>query len=110
MTELAETNMASDGLVLQIVLKHPDARMPLRQPGSVGYDIASCAPVTIPGLNWAVISTGVQMVIPTGHVGTVCSRSGLAANHGVTANTGIIDPNYRGEIKVNEVAYVFDTD
>ena len=110
MAELAEMNMASDGAVLEIALKHPDARMPLRQPGSVDYDIASCAPVTIPGLNWAVINTGVQLVIPRGHVGTICSRSGLAANHGITAQAGIIDPNYRGEVKVNQVSYVCVTD
>ena len=100
----------SNGAVLEIVLKHPDARMPLGQPGSVGYDIASCGPVTISGLNWAVVNTGVQLVIPEGHVGTICSRSGLAATHGITVQAGIIDPNYRGEVKVNKVAYVCVTD
>ena len=99
-----------NGAVLEIALKHPNARMPLRQPGSVGYDITSCGPVTISGLNWAVINTGVQLVIPKGHVGTICFRSGLAGNHGTTAQAGIIDPNYQGEVKVNKVAYVCVTD
>jgi dUTP pyrophosphatase len=48
-----------------------------------------------------VIGTGVAVAIPEGHVGMVCSRSGLAAQGVIVANApGIIDPGYRGELKV----------
>ena len=92
----------ADNLVLKVAMQHPNARPLLRQPGSAGYDISSCVSVTVPPRGWSVIPTGIQMIIPTEHVGTICSRSGLAANHGVTTQAGIIDPNYRGEIKVNK--------
>ena len=49
-----------------------------------------------------VIPTGVAIALPSGVAGLVTPRSGLAAAHGITlVNTpGLIDPNYRGEIKV----------
>ena len=40
--------------------------------------------------------------MPEGVAGLVVPRSGLAAGHGVTTLNapGLIDPNYRGEVKV----------
>jgi len=48
------------------------------------------------------VSTGICVAIPSGHGGFVLPRSGLASKHGVTcANApGLIDPGYRGEVKV----------
>jgi len=75
---------------------------------SAGYDLYSCEDVHIPGIetlagdNWVLVNTGVAVEIPTGCVGLVCPRSGLALNRGVTVLNapGIIDSDYRGEIKV----------
>ena len=46
--------------------------------------------------------TGIAIAIPEGYAGFVQPRSGLALRHGVTClNTpGLIDPLYRGELKV----------
>jgi dUTP pyrophosphatase len=42
------------------------------------------------------------MELPPGYVGLVCSRSGLAAKNGVFVLNapGVIDEDYRGELKV----------
>ncbi len=50
----------------------------------------------------ALVPTGVAIAIPAGCAGLVMPRSGLAFKHGVTClNTpGLIDPQYRGELKV----------
>jgi dUTP pyrophosphatase len=50
----------------------------------------------------ALVATGLAVAIPEGHGGFVLPRSGLASRHGVTcANApGLIDPGYRGELKV----------
>lgn len=52
-----------------------------------------------------LVKTGVLMAIPSGYVGLICPRSGLANEHGITvANApGIIDAGYTGEICVNLV-------
>jgi dUTP pyrophosphatase len=48
------------------------------------------------------VGTGIAIELPPGHVGLVCSRSGLAAKEGlfVVNAPGIIDEDYRGELKV----------
>jgi dUTP pyrophosphatase len=52
--------------------------------------------------NRIIVATGLAIEIPRGFVGFICPRSGLAAKHGVSiANSpGVIDSDYRGEIKV----------
>ena len=44
---------------------------------------------------------GIAVAIPVGYAGFVLPRSGLAARHGVSLVNapGLIDSNYRGEIK-----------
>ena len=94
---------SSDELPLEVVLKHPGAKCLIRQPGSVGYDVSSCVPITVPGRGWIAVPTGVHLAIPKDHVGTITSRSGLAFHFGIYIQAGIIDPDFRGEIKVNKV-------
>ena len=52
------------------------------------------------------------MAIPAGHGGFVLPRSGLALEHGVTVlyAPGLIDPQYRGELKILLVNTDPDTD
>ena len=59
-------------------------------------------PVTIEPGQRRLIPTGIALAIPTGYVGLIHPRSGLAARHGVTVlNTpGTVDSSYRGELKV----------
>jgi dUTP pyrophosphatase len=41
-----------------------------------------------------------KLQIPTGHVGLVWPRSGLAVRHGIDTLAGVIDSDYRGEVRV----------
>ena len=57
------------------------------------------------------IGTGISMEIPEGYVGLVFARSGLACKNGLRLcnSVGVIDADYRGEIKVvlhNDSEYV----
>lgn len=57
------------------------------------------------------IGTGISMEIPEGYVGLVFARSGLACKDGLRLcnSVGVIDADYRGEIKVvlhNDSEYV----
>lgn len=71
--------------------------------GSAGADLYNAAEeLTIaPGASVSV-GTGIAMQIPAGYVGLVYARSGLACKYGLApANkVGVIDSDYRGEIKV----------
>ena len=77
------------------------AIMPTRgTDGSAGYDLYAIEDVTINCFNFTLVSTGVSMAIPAGHYGRIAPRSGLAVKHGVMVGAGVIDSDYRGEIKV----------
>lgn len=70
--------------------------------GSAGFDIRAKQSYQINPGQRVLVDTGVYLAIPPGHVGMVCPRSGLALKYGVTvANApGIVDSDYRGELKV----------
>lgn len=48
----------------------------------------------------AVFTTGVHVAIPEGYVGLVRPRSGFAFKGGIDTMAGVIDSDYRGEIKI----------
>ena len=73
---------------------------------SAGIDLRACidAPsLTIPAGGRAMVGAGLAIDIQEpGFAGFVFSRSGLGAKDGLTVaqGVGVIDPDYRGEIKV----------
>lgn len=70
--------------------------------GDAAMDLRAAIGAYFPPGSQYVIPTGVKVAIPPGYAGLVLPRSGLALNHGITVLNapGLIDPNYRGEIKV----------
>ena len=91
---------------MHISIKRLDPELPLpvqQHPDDAGYDLHAREDVVLdPGGGRALVPTGVAVAIPSGYAGLVMPRSGLALQHGVTClNTpGLIDPLYRGELKV----------
>tara|TARA_R110000824_G_C15078004_1_gene664077 strand:+ start:240 stop:668 length:429 start_codon:yes stop_codon:yes gene_type:complete len=81
---------------------HPSAVIPTKgTDAAAAYDLVSIERVFIPCGETVVVSTGLAMEIPIGWRGDIYSRSGLASNGVVVANSpGKIDSDYRGEIKV----------
>src|SRR5665213_4177571 len=61
-------------------------------------EAVTLAPVGQPGSTQAV-RTGLAMELPSTHGALVEDRSGLAMR-GVTTLAGVIDPGYRGELKI----------
>ena len=82
---------------------HPHAELPTRaHPTDAGLDLAASETTHIaPGVV-TLVPTGVAVAIPEGHVGILAARSSLATKKAMTlANgVGVIDSDYRGEIKV----------
>ena len=90
-------------LSIPVKLLSEDASMPqAMRMGDAGLDLRSVEQVTLRPFERALISTGIALAIPEGYAGFVLPRSGLAAKHGFTLVNapGLIDSNYRGEIKV----------
>lgn len=82
----------------------PDLALPRQQHSDdAGYDLFARETMVLPaGGGRALVPTGLAVAIPSGYAGFVLPRSGLAFRSGVTClNTpGLIDPLYRGELKV----------
>lgn len=88
---------------LEFVRLDPAVALPARaREGDAGLDLSSNTDATIGPGERAVLPTGLAVAIPPGHAGLVLPRSGLASREGLTlANApGLIDPGYRGEIKI----------
>jgi dUTP pyrophosphatase len=67
--------------------------------GDLAADLFAVAGVTLDAGATVAVATGVAMEFPSSHGALVEDRSGLAVR-GVTTLAGVIDPGYRGEIKV----------
>lgn len=81
----------------------PDARHPTRSTaGAAAYDLFNLDDVVLSAVkSRQIVRTGLAIELPHNHVGLVCSRSGLATRGVFVINApGIIDEDYRGEVKV----------
>lgn len=88
---------------LAVTRLRPDATLPSRaHEDDAGLDLTTCERVELRPGERAVVPTGVAIALPDGFAGFVQPRSGLAARHGVTIVNapGLIDPGYRGELRV----------
>lgn len=86
----------------------PHAVWPKRgTPGAVGYDLAAAVDAVVPpNGGTAMVGTGLALVIPTFKGGDlqvyarIAPRSGLAVKNGIDVLAGVVDPDYRGEVRV----------
>jgi dUTP pyrophosphatase len=90
---------------VRLAVKRLDRELPLPRyahAGDAGIDLYARVSVTLKPGERALVPTGIAVAIPSGCVGLVHPRSGLAARHGVTLVNapGTIDAGYRGEVKV----------
>lgn len=68
--------------------------------GDAGYDICANEDTEIKPNDSKLVSTGVYMAMPEDIYCRVAPRSGLAIRDKIDVHGGVIDANYRGEVKV----------
>ncbi len=70
---------------------------------SAGADLYTVEGATVEPHKTVLVHTGLSFEIPTGYVGLIFARSGLASKKGLApANkVGVIDSDYRGEVMVS---------
>ncbi len=95
--------------VLKIKKVQENAVIPKRATeGSAGLDLCACidAPLTLNSGDTALIPTGLAIELPSSQYGAfVFARSGLSIKHGIGLlnAVGVVDSDYRGEIKVGVI-------
>jgi dUTP pyrophosphatase len=86
---------------LQVKKLNKDALLPVKGSAmAAGYDLHAIEDAKIPARGKACIGTGLAFAIPYGNYGRIAPRSGLAAKHSIDVGAGVIDSDYRGEVKV----------
>ncbi len=82
---------------------HPDAQLPRYAHtgpfGDLAADLHAVSEWKLEPGETAAVPTGLALGLPDGFGALVEDRSGLAVK-GITTLAGVIDPGYRGEIKV----------
>ena len=95
---------------MKVARLSPKARLPAKaSEGAAGYDLFASEAAVVPAsvvrdgrveIGHALVGTGIAVSLPAGHVGRIGSRSGLSARHNIEVGAGWIDPDYRGEVKI----------
>ena len=94
---------SDEALPIPVKLLTPAARVPQRAyEHDAAFDLFAAEAVVIPPLGRAVVGTGIALGLPPGLAALTLPRSGLAARHGISIVNapGLIDPGYRGEVRV----------
>ena len=103
---------------IRIKRTHPAARLPeYGSEGAACFDLYAATvngaehlgDIVYPG-HPVVVGTGLAFEVPPGYMLRIAPRSGLAWKHGVEAFPGVIDPDYRGEVKVLLKCWHLDED
>ncbi len=97
------TRRMNDAPIIQVQRLHPQAQLPryahLGPFGDLAADLHAVSQWTIEPGETAAIPTGLALGFPAGFGGLIEDRSGLALR-GLTTLAGVIDPGYRGEIRI----------
>ncbi len=92
-----------DNVRVPIKILSRDAQIPhMAYNGDAGVDLRSVERIVLKPQERAMVATGLAIALPEGYAGFILPRSGLAAKHGISIVNapGLIDSNYRGELKV----------
>ncbi|KAH8602672.1 dUTPase-like protein [Bisporella sp. PMI_857] len=77
------------------------ARLPTRGSAfAAGYDIYASKEAVVPARGKVLVDTDISMAVPAGTYGRIAPRSGLASKHFIDTGAGVIDADYRGQVKI----------
>lgn len=79
----------------------PEAKPPEQANNkAAGWDLFANKTVRVAGHSRILVPTGIILAIPEGCYGHIKDRSGNAINTGLHVKAGVVDSDYRGEVKV----------
>jgi dUTP pyrophosphatase len=88
---------------IKVLKMHPEAQLPryahVGEYGDLAADLHAVSAWSVQPGETVAIPTGIALEFPSTHGALVEDRSGLALR-GITTLAGVIDPGYRGEIRV----------
>lgn len=101
MTIEQKIKMQKPSDTLKVFLRSENATVPTKGSAlAAGYDLYASEAGVIPAQGQGIIGTDLTLIVPYGTYGRVAPRSGLAVKHGISTGAGVVDADYRGEIKI----------
>lgn len=89
---------------IKIQKLHKDAKVPTyATPGDAGMDLYAVKKYKIKPGQIGLIDTGLAFELPSGTVGLVWDKSGVAMKNGLKSLGGVLDMGYRGELTIGLV-------
>jgi dUTP pyrophosphatase len=86
---------------LQVKLLSDTAKAPTRGSAhAAGYDLYASVAVTIAAGDRALVPLGISVAVPEDCYARIAPRSGLAVKAGISTGAGVVDCDYRGEVRV----------
>lgn len=86
---------------LQVKKLVPDAKLPVRaHHDDAGLDLFAAEEYSLAPGERQMVKTGIAMAIPTGYVGLIWDKSGVAGKTGIKTMGGVVDASYRGDVQV----------
>ena len=78
-----------------------EARVPTKgSTKAAGHNLYAGEGTEIPARGQVMVGTGIAIQLPHNTYGRIAPRSGLVVKHRLATNAGIIDSDYRGEVKL----------
>ncbi|CAJ2501113.1 Uu.00g039660.m01.CDS01 [Anthostomella pinea] len=107
-TTMAETNTNTPAVPnletspqLMIKKLSDKARLPTRGSAfAAGYDLYASNETVVPARGKVLVDTDIAIAVPAGTYGRIAPRSGLASKNFIDTGAGVIDADYRGQVKV----------
>ena len=86
---------------LQVRLLRENAVLPVRGSArATGYDLCAASNCIIPSRGKGTVDTGLAVSLPPGVYARIAPCSGLAIKNFIDVGAGVVDSDYRGEVKV----------
>lgn len=95
------SSLPNSRLPIKVQRLHPAATLPAYVTAlAAGADLCCVTGFTLqPGAR-QLVSTGLAIELPPGWYGRIAPRSGWAVQHGIDVLAGVIDADYRSELRV----------
>lgn len=91
----------AEEIIMKVAKLNGSASLPTKGTSeAAGWDLRADRKVTITPGKTTIVPTGLVIELPEGTYGRIASRSGLSLKKGIEVHAGVIDEDYRGEIKV----------
>jgi len=97
----AKSGPTANDLSVRVKKVSNEARVPIKGSArAAGHNLYAIAGTDVPAGGPAIVGAGIAIVLPHNTYGRIAPRSSLAVKHRLMTKAGVIDFEYRGEVKV----------